>query len=185
MYPAKSPRRLDVIPVTLVRSMSRLLLSMLTLSSLTLVAFADPIKKGPDADKLAKECVEGFIKAALEGKADEAIKFFSTPYRHHDGSRHVSLDILMKVFKHPPPADAEGKVGKISELSKINEYLKANSRPQLDADTIKEFETYMSTEGRIVELVSNVGGGPERSEYALVRVKDGKAHIVGVFHRNK
>lgn len=164
--------------------MLRTLPAILALCGCVGLAFADPIKKAPkvDHEKLSKECAEGFLKAVMDSKADEAIKFFATPFRDHDGKKLESLDKLKKEFERPPPGGAEITVGKIAELSKLNDILKAKSSQELDSDTIKDFETYMGKDGRIVELAVKQGGGPGRSIYALIRVKDGKAHIVGICH---
>jgi hypothetical protein len=167
--------------------MSRHLLAILALGSLAAFAFADPIKKATkvDNDKIAKECVESFIKAVMEGKGDDAIKFLATPFRDHGGQKKENLDEFKRDFDRPPPAGAEIKAsGEPFELSKFNEVLKKKEFKELDADTIKSYEEFIGKEGRIIliELTQNGKPAPVRDSppHMLIRVKDGKAHIVGV-----
>lgn len=167
--------------------MTRFFSAILSLYAFAGLAFADPIKKSPkvDSDKIAKECVEGFIKSIMEGKGDDAIKRLATPFRDHGGQKKESLDEFKREFDRPPPAGAEIKTsGEPFELSKFNEILKKKEFKELDADTIKDYESYIGKEGRIIliELTQNGKPAPIREfpPHMLIRVKDGKAHIVGV-----
>lgn len=167
--------------------MLRTLPAILALCGSFSLAFADPVKKPPkvDNDKIAKECVEGFIKSIMEGKGDDAIKRLATPFRDHGGQKKESLDEFKREFDRPPPAGAEIKTsGEPFELSKFNEVLKKKEYKELDADTIKDYESYIGKDGRIIliELMQNGKPAPVREfpPHMLIRVKDGKAHIVGV-----
>ena len=165
--------------------MARFLSAILALCGCIGFALADPIKKAPavDADKIAKECADGFLKAALEGKVDDAMKFLATPFRDHDGKKLESLDEFKRELEQPPPAGVEIKLGDPIELSKLNAFLKKKELKELDADTIKQYEEFMGKDGRIVMLELKGNGAPppmENPPHMLIRVKDGKAHIVGV-----
>lgn len=165
--------------------MPRYLPAILALCGSVGFAHADPIKKAPsvDSDKITKECAEGFIKALLEGKADEAMKFCATPFRDPEGNKLDNLDKFKREFERPPPAGIDIKVGSAIELSKVNAFLKKKELKELDDDTIKAYEEFMGKEGRIVMLEMTRNGAPPSKEsppHMLIRVKDGKAHIVGV-----
>lgn len=167
--------------------MSRQLLVILAIGSLAAFAFADPIKKAPavDPDKITKECADAFIKAILDGKADDAIKLCATPFRDHGGKKLESLDEFKREFERSPPSGIEIKVSEPIELSKFNAFLKKNELKEVDDAAIKEYGEYIGKDGRIVmlELKGNPAPQPPAGEnppYMLIRVKDGKAHIVGV-----
>lgn len=165
--------------------MPRFLLAILAAFGVAGLAFADPIKKAPaiDADKIAKECADGFIKALLEGKADAAMKFCATPFRGPDGKKLESLDEFKREVERPPSPGIEVKTGDPIELSKLNAFMKKKELKELDADTIKQYEEFMGKDGRIVLLeFKGIGAPPNGNDppHMLVRVKDGKAHIVGV-----
>lgn len=144
---------------------------------------ADPIKKAStDADKLAKECADAFVKAILEAKADDALKLCATPFRDPEEGKLDNLDKLKRDIERPTQARIEVKVGDPVELSKLNAFLKKKDIKELDNATIEEYRGYVGKEGRIVMLELKGDGAP-RSVYPphlLIRVKDGKAHIVGL-----
>ena len=165
--------------------MIRFLPAILALCGCAALALADPIKKAPavDADKLAKECADAFIKALLDGKVDDGMKLCATPFRDHDGNKLDNLDKFKRDFERPPPAGIEVKVGEPIELSKLNAFLKKMELKELDADTIKQYEEFTGKDGRIVMLELKGNGAPPPGDsppHMLIRVKDGKAHIVGV-----
>ena len=134
--------------------MSRYLPAILALCGCVGLALADPIKKAPDADtdKIAKECADGFIKALLDGKSEEAMKFCATPFRSPEGKKLESLDEFKKEFDHPLPPGIEIKIGEPSKLAKLNAHLKKNELKELDDATIKEYEEFIGKDGRIVLL---------------------------------
>lgn len=123
------------------------------------------------------------MKAILEGNADDAIKLCATPFRDPEGGKLDNLDKIKRDIERPPQeAGTEIKVGDPVELSKLNAFLKNKDIKELDDATIEEYRGYVGKEGRIVMLEVKRDGAPRRVNppHMLIRVKDGKAHIVGV-----
>ena len=165
--------------------MIRLLLIAIATFGVTAAVLADPVKKVAVvvSDKLTKECAESFIKALLDGKVDEALKLCATPFREQDGTKSETLDNLKKEFGRPPPAGIEIKVGESIALDKFNEWSKKNGDKEMSDDAIKEYGEFLGKDGRIVMLeVKMMGQAIPKGDrpHMLIRVKDGKAQIVGV-----
>jgi hypothetical protein len=165
-------------------SMSRRLLSLLTVCSLTALTFADPIKKGPNTDKLAKECAEKFAKAIREGNPDDAEKLSALPFRNPQGVKQETFDEFRKQFRRPAPEGTTINVIDVVELSKLNELIKKKEMKELDDTTIKDYETYMGRNGRIVTLkIESKEPSKKFNElmlHLLIRIQDGQARVVGL-----
>lgn len=162
--------------------MFRFLFAMLAAFAVAGLVPADPIKKvSTDADKLAKECADAFVKAILEGKADDALKLCATPFRDPEKGKLDNLDKLKRDIERPTQAQIEVKVGEPIKLSKLNTFLKKELK-ELDDATIKEYGEYIGKDGRVIMLEVKANGAREivNPPYLLIRVKDGKAHIVGL-----
>lgn len=164
--------------------MTRFLLSLLAISGLSLMVFADPIKNGPDTDKLAKECAEKLAKAIQDGKADDAEKICALPFRNPQGAKQETFDEFRKQFNRPAPEGTEVSVVDVVELPKFNELLKKKELNALDESTLKDYESYMGREGRIVTL-KIVSKKPSKkfSElplHLIIRIQDGQAKVVGL-----
>lgn len=165
--------------------MPRFLLSLLAVSGLSLMAFADPIKKvSADADKLAKECAEKLAKAIREGKADDAESVSALPFRNPQGVKQETFDEFRKQFNRPAPEGTDVRVVDVVELSKFNELLKKKEMDVLDENTIKDYESYLGREGRIVTLkIESKEPSKKFSKlplHLLIRIQDGQAKVVGL-----
>lgn len=157
----------------------------LSLFCFTGLAVADPVKKAPpvDSDKLAKECADAFVKAILAGDGEAAIQCCTTPFLGPQGKKSDTLDDLKKEFGRPPPKGLTVKVGEIVALDKLNAGLKKAGLKEMGEDILKSYGEYLDKDGRIVMLEITQDCKPlpkEDPPHMLVRVKDGKAKIVGV-----
>ena len=148
-------------------------------------AVADPVKKVTtvDSDKLTKECGEAFIKAILDNKVEDALKLCATPFLDPNGKISDTLDDMRKEFSNAPPAGIEIKVGETVALDKFNEWSKKKGGKELEGELFKQYGEFLGKDGRIVMLeVKIMGQAPPANDqpHMLIRVKDGKAQIVGV-----
>lgn len=165
--------------------MKHALLSFAVMCGLAAFSLADPVKKAPayDADKLCKECGEAFIKALIDGKMEDALKMCATPFRDHDGTKMEDLDKLKKEFERPPPPGIEIKITDVVALDKFNALIKKKEGKELTEEQLKDYGEYMGKEGRVVLIeVSMMGQKMPREDqpHMLIRIKDGKAQIVGI-----
>ena len=165
--------------------MKRLFLASFVILGVATVAFADPVKKiaAIDSDKLTKECGEAFIKALMDSKVDDALKLCATPFLDPNGKVSDTLDEVAREFKNGPPAGIEIKVGETIALEKFNEWAKKKSQKELSEEQTKQYGEFLGKDGRIVMLeVKHMGQAPpgDYQPRMLIRIKDGKAQIVGV-----
>ncbi|MFO0937448.1 MAG: hypothetical protein U0798_13135 [Gemmataceae bacterium] len=165
--------------------MVRTLLILSVAMGFAACTFADPVKKPTtvDSDKLTKECGTAFAKAIIEGKADDALKLCATPFLDPNGMVLDTLDNLKKEFSHAPPPGFELKVVEAIALDKFNEWSKKKGSKELTAEQLKQYGEFLGKDGRIVTLEVKVNGQVRQMDdtpHMLIRVKDGKAQIVGV-----
>ena len=165
--------------------MFRMMLALLVAFGIVAGSFADPVKKTAKADseKLTKECGDAFFKAIVDGKADDAMKLCATPFLEPNGKVVDSLDNLKQMITQPPPPGFEVKVTDAVALDQFNEWSKKKGGKVLNADELKQYAKFLGEEGRIVILEFKEKGQVQKIEGAphlLIRIKDGKAQIVGI-----
>lgn len=143
---------------------------------------ADPIKKTPKAeiDKVTKECADRFVKAVLNSNADEGVKYLTTPFRGLHGEKLDSLDKMKEEFGRKRPTGFEIVLGEPVELAKLNAVLKKANQKEINEETIKDYGEYLGTDGRIIEMKVMREGTVDLTRHLLIRVKEGKASIVGI-----
>lgn len=148
---------------------------------------ADPIKKTPKAeiDKVTKECADRFVKAVLNSNADEGVKYLATPFRGLHGEKLDSLDKMKEEFGRKRPTGFEIVLGEPVELAKLIAVLKKLNQKEIDEDTIKDYGEYLGNDGRIIELTIMLDGTVDLRRHLLIRMKDGKASIVGISSVNR
>jgi hypothetical protein len=82
------------------------------------------------------------------------------------------------------PAGLETKITDVIPLDDFNDWLVKNNAKPLDEDTLKDYRTYLGPkDGQIVLIEVSFGGVAQktvRPSHYLVRVKDGKAALVGI-----
>ena len=164
--------------------MKRLFLASFAILGVAAFALADPVKKVTtvDSDKLTKECGEAFVKALLDNKVDDALKLCATPFLDPNGKVSDTLDDMKKEFQNGPPPGFEIKVGDVIALDKFNEWSKKNGGKELDEEKTKQYGEFLGKEGRIVTLEIKRKGAAvpgKDAPFMLIRIKDGKAQIVG------
>jgi hypothetical protein len=168
--------------------MIRMLLLLLTgICGMAGWSIADPIKK-TDSDKVdatAKECAVKYIAAMIDMKWEDALKYCDVPFRDVDGEKLETIERLKREFtRRGVPDEVDIRVGETTTLSDFNAYLKKHKWDELKTEMINNYEEYTGKDGRIVVLnmtFKNTDEKPTGSPtHLLVRVKDGKAHIVGV-----
>jgi hypothetical protein len=148
--------------------------------------WSDPVKKVPtaEADKLAKACVEAFAKAMLAGDGDAAIQCCDVPFLEPDGRKKEKTEDLKREFDRPPPPGAMLVVGDVIALDKVNDAFKKAGHDELADDVLKRYADHAGADARVVTISVSQGGQnlarPGKQAHVLVRVKDGKAKIVGV-----
>jgi hypothetical protein len=167
--------------------MIRRVSTVVFLSLTAALATADPIKKAPkvDADKITKECADRFLKALLDGNAEEGLKYFATPFRGLHGEKLDSLDKFKREFDRKPPDGVELVLGEPIELAQLNAVLKKANQKEINEEMIKDYGEYLGTDGRIIEMKVMREGTVDLTRHLLVRIKEGKASIVGISSVNR
>lgn len=147
---------------------------------------ADPVKKEKPADAktLAKNCATAWVTAVQDGKGDEAVALMAAPFRSPENKKLDTLNGFAAAFSRKMPAGIETKVTDVVALDDFNDWLKKNEAKTLDEDTLKEYREYLGPkDGQIVIIEMTVGGRKQktiRPPHYLVRIKDGKAALVGI-----
>ncbi len=137
--------------------------------------------QGKDAkdDALAKEAVEKFF-AGFKGKdIDAVLKVCDAPFCREGGKDLATRDELkthlQKSIERRDPAGDSMKILRITTLPKLE---KADGK-----FTDGERATVMGVMGkqhRVVEVEWNRAGEGKHRQLLFLRLKDGKAHVVGV-----
>lgn len=110
----------------------------------------------------------------------------AAPFRLPDGKKSDSLSVIRKAVDHPPPDGIVMKTYDPIELAKLNEARKKMGHKELNQDEIKEYESYLGKDGRILFITPTKNGNviiANNPMHVLVRIKDGKAQIVGLCTR--
>ena len=150
------------------------------------VASADPVKseKPADAKTLAKNCATAWINAIHDGKGDDAVQLMAAPFRSPENKKLDTLNGFAAAFSHKQPKGVETKLTDVVAFDDFNEWLKKNEARTLDEDTLKEYCEYLGPkDGQIVIVEMTVGGRKQktiRPPHFLIRIKDGKAALVGI-----
>lgn len=151
-----------------------------------LTLHADPLKaeKPADAKTLAKNCAAAWLSAVQDGKGDEAVALMAAPFRSPENKKLDTLNGFAAAFSRKMPAGIETKFTDVVAFDDFNEWLKKNEAKTLDEDTLKEYREYLGPkDGQIVIIEMTVGGRKQktiRPPHYLVRIKDGKAALVGI-----
>lgn len=147
---------------------------------------ADPVKpeKPADAKTLAKNCATAWVKAVHEGKGDDAVQLMAAPFRSPENKKLDTLNGFAAAFSRKMPEGVETKITDVVAFEDFNEWLKKNEARTLDEDTLKEYREYLGPkDGQIAIFEMTVGGRKQktiRPPHYLVRIKDGKAALVGI-----
>jgi hypothetical protein len=154
---------------------------MRALAVAVLVAVAAPPGAAVDKDKekdedKAKEAATAFLKALKAKDVDAALKVSATPFGYRDGEKSVVLDdeaALKKWLKERIDAikDADAQATEIKGLQSFA----ALKEKIADADKLKTIEDVIGKDGFVA-----VYRADEKMIPILIRMKDGKAKIVGV-----
>jgi hypothetical protein len=151
-----------------------------------LVVHADPVKaeKPADAKTLAKNCATAWVTAVQDGKGDEAVALMVAPFRSPENKKLDTLNGFAAAFSRKMPAGIETKITDVVALDDFNKWLIKNEAKTLDEDTLKEYRDYLGPkDGQIAIFEMTVGARKQktiRPPHYLVRIKDGKAALVGI-----
>jgi hypothetical protein len=150
------------------------------LACLSLVFSAAPVRAADKDEDKAKEVVVAFLKAIKAKDIDALMKTVDVPF-YLDGVRRKPVatadDLKAKLraeLDRVKPEEVETEVGKVLDLPAIRK--EAGADADAKDSLIPDIEKVIGKDGFVVPVLRD---GKER--YAvLVRIKDGKAKVVGV-----
>lgn len=141
-----------------------------------LVAFAAPVSAADKNEDKAKEAAVAFLKAVKAKDADAVMKVSAAPFAYREGEKVAVLkdtDALKKWVKErldsiKDAKDVPTEINMVLAFADIKEKIKdEEQRKQLEDVVGKDgFVAVVSADGKMVPI--------------LVRIKDGKATVVGL-----
>ncbi len=141
-----------------------------------LVAFAAPVSAADKNEDKAKEAAVAFLKAVKAKDADAVMKVSAAPFAYREGEKVAVLkdtDALKKWVKErldsiKDAKDVPTEINMVLAYADIKEKIKdEEQRKQLEDVVGKDgFVAVVSADGKMVPI--------------LVRIKDGKATVVGL-----
>jgi hypothetical protein len=149
---------------------------MRTLALVLALGFVAPTARaGEKEEKLAKDAITAFLKAVKDKDADKVMKAVAAPFAHKDGGDVEVIDDEKKLKEWIKDRLAEIDADKVpAEFDQFQPFDKVKDNIKNEDDR-KKAERVVGKEG--YAAVMSVDG---KNVVVLVRVKDGKAAVVGV-----
>lgn len=143
-----------------------------------LVAFAaSPASAADKNEDKAKEAAVAFLKAVKAKDADAVMKASAAPFAHREGGE---IGVVKDEAEHKKWI--KGKLDEIKDADKVPTEVEkvvpfAELKAKLEADDQKKVEEVVGKDGFVAMI--EVDG---KMVVILVRIKDGKAKVVGIGH---
>lgn len=142
-------------------------------------ASAAPAPPPVDADKLAKEAAEQFVKAVQVEDIESLVKIMDVPFFIHGGiikDQDELREIFADLFQEKNMTQLNFQIKEVQTYEKIEEEWK--KKKDKDGDDIKKLN--LGKGDRIVILTVTAPQGREERTLLLVRIREGKVKVVGL-----
>jgi len=143
-----------------------------------LFAAVGPVRAAEPDDKTkmkAKEVVEQFIKAIKAEDLDALLKIIDVPWLHDNKvikDKDDQKATIKKAFDDKDFSNLSAEIREYHTYGDVREKLKEDRREKVDE--------VLSKEDVIVMIQLDTGDGNKRRNGVLVKIKDGKAKVVGL-----
>lgn len=152
-------------------------LAILGLGWLSVASAAPKAKEAAATDLLAEEAVKQFDKALVGKDVDGVLALVDTPFYWGPEEPPVDRDrlqkLLIQLFRDKDYAGAKLTIVETTTYGQL--------APSLDKKQKDSLDKVADPKDRVV-FVQDAASGSKSTSGNLIRVRDGKAKVIGIFH---